>query len=455
MSKSFTKAVVAGSVLASTIGNVGLVAAYSGETDYPENQTMGLVTTVIDVRHNEITAHLREVSSSSAILKGLMFFEGDVEDAELLTAYPGDEYEMTQYYRFDFESADWEDKATGEEMTVETVESLEENTSRKLGFTYYFWVNDIIQQMNIRWGRIDYERCANSAAFLENEEAICRAEIWDDGEIHYQPYVGWERLSLEDGSDEEAGTILVYKDNEWVTEGDENGEGNEDNGDNGDAEDGDNEASGESNEGGEVETGSGETGDSSSDEVSDSGADAGAEESGGEVEIRYVEKEVIKEVPVEKIKTVEVEKPVEVVKTVKVEVPVEKVKTVEVQVPVEKTIVETKEIVKEVPATGTMLLTGATNLGELALSGEIDETADETSDGPKDEEPGDDEEFESFEEEQEDEAVSEVVEIPELGKETSTDASMAGKIATFVAGIVSVIALLVLGIALKRRKADN
>ena len=53
------------------------------------------------------------------------------------------------------------------------------------------------------------------------------------------------------------------------------------------------------------------------------------------------------------------------------------------------------------------------------------------------------------------EAVSEVVEIPKLGKETSTDASMAGKIATFVAGIVSVIALLVLGIALKRRKADN
>ncbi len=106
---------------------------------------------------------------------------------------------------------------------------------------------------------------------------------------------------------------------------------------------------------------------------------------GGESEPIVIEKEVIKEIPVEKvvtqevIKTVEVEKPVEVIKEVIKEVPVEKVvtqeviKTVEVEKPVEviKEVIKTVEVVKtvEVPAPDIMTYQESPALAQKVAAG--------------------------------------------------------------------------------------
>lgn len=78
---------------------------------------------------------------------------------------------------------------------------------------------------------------------------------------------------------------------------------------------------------------------------------------------KIVEKEVVKEVPVETIKEVRVEVPVEKIVEVPVEklveVPVEKVKTETVYVPVEKEVV--KEVEKEVPVEKIVEVPGETN----------------------------------------------------------------------------------------------
>lgn len=214
MVKKIMAGVVTGGILINVLGGTINVGAYSGETFYPENEKVGLVPTAIDTRNSRISAVFGFERDFGQVFKGLKFFEGEIDDDLLNLVYPGEDHGVFEYLTYDHETEGWKDIPTGEEFTLKTEEPLEDNTAGTLGFTYLFWSDAYSQAMNMYRGRINYSRCINSIAFQENEEAICRAELWEDGKLHYQPYIDWERLTLDDDTTNDF--VSVYKEHAWT-----------------------------------------------------------------------------------------------------------------------------------------------------------------------------------------------------------------------------------------------
>lgn len=452
MNKKFLQLLMAGSVLTNVLGGMTAVSAYDGPTDYPDNSASGLIMTMIDVRNNEMSIVLRHNSYRDGVLKGFEFVEGEISDDEIHSIYLDETHTFKTYVKDSIYDSDWQDKYSGEEFTYageRMTNLLSENTDGTLVGFYLFQVSLSSASLNYFRTRINYSRCTESEQYMNNDGAICRAEIWDDGMIHYQPYIGWDRLTMNDEDVSANKTIQVYESNDWVSRviGDSTG--------------GDSTDDGTGTTGDETSTTDGETG-TTGDETDATGDDIGGDDGDPlneeeTPEIRYVDR--IVEVPV--IKEVEVPVVREIVK----EVPVEKtvVEKVEVEVPVEKTKVEVREIVKEVPVLSNAAPTQAAGVID-GLAG-VD-TAVESLDQPAEFESNESSEVvegdvEAKTDEVEDNSLEyvdteEVAELPILGKEPRPiDNNTSGKIAAILAGIISALALVVLAIVYRRKKRED
>ena len=416
MAKKIISAVVAGGILANTLGAIP-VNAYSGETAYPENKKVALVITAVDVRNSRFSAYFYNTNTS--IFKGMRVFGGEIDDATMNKITESTTRARNEYYRYDLRMSTWEEGtvSNGVEMTFDTTVDLASNVANTLGFYYLLWISPTNKNLNIRRGRMNYDRCASSEVYLENVEAICRAEIWADGMLHYQPYIDWTRLDLPD--DPEQDFVQVYKNNSWISERIREEVLPEP------------EPEPESEPELELEPGLPEPADDEikrggvvEDEESIRGDGGGesSETSGGEnIKIIEVVKEVEKEVPIEKI--------VEVPIVEKVEVPIEKI----VEVPVEKRVVEIKEVVREIPVFASLL---AEKSAQAAGSSEVETEAKN--------------EF-KLSTEQEEPMMPDDIEIPELGREIK-DELWNSKVAVFSAGVVSALSLLILTVVFKKKK---
>lgn len=417
MNKKIIQVAVAGEMAINAIGGSGLVLAYDGSTIYPENGEYGITVTMIDERNDLVSLYFDEPGYPGAVLKGVKLFNGVLNDSAMRAVDFTREPWTTEYLATSMYDDDFEDMVVGEERVFEMDSSLAASDLKEMGMVHIFWNSSEDETLNIAWGRVNLKRCADSEVYKNSESAICRAEKWEDGKLHYQPYEEWTRLSLPDETDEER-QITVFKDGEWVEETvsrvDSGGDSEEETGE-------------DLGEGvGDSEEGTGEDLGEGTGEISEGGPEEGL---GGEV----VEK--IIEVPVER----------EVIKTV--------------EVPVERTVVDVREVIKEVPVEAQTVLTEsiwAGTDGTLAmvevLDGEEvaenedtdDENSDETEDNKEDTEGA----------ELGEPAAMEMVEVPELGKEISGGDSVATKITTFLAGVISASALLILAIVFRRRKQD-
>ena len=414
MSKKIVRvAVVAGGLLANTIGSGAMVFAYDEYTAYPENENYGITVTMVDERNNLASLYFDEPDNPEAVFKGVKLVNGFLGDWGLdsinFTSAPW----TTEYLSTSMYDGDFEEMARGEERTFTISSDLAGSDVKEAGMIYLFWNNAEEQILNTRRGRMNYSRCAESEIYLNTEEAICRAEKDEDEKLYYQPYVGWKRLNLPDETEDER-EISVFKDGEWVKE--------------------------TINKKEENETGTDEGGGTEGDTESGGGEDGGKVD---ETEIRYIEK--IVEVPVEK----------KVIEKVEVEVPVEKIVTekVEVQVPVEKTVVDTREVVREVPvlanmvnetASATVSMDGLAEEGEAILSEE---------DASREDTDADIEEDASMVEGKI--ADPEELEVPELGKEVKKDDDLVSRIAIIAAGIISAAAILFLATVFRRKKQEE
>ena len=415
MNKKIIRVVAAGGILANAMGNGALASAFSEYTAYPENENYGVIVTKVDERNNLVSLYFDEPDNPEAVFRGVKLVNGGLGDWGLesidFTSMPW----TTEYLSISMYNEGFEDMARGEERTFALSPELAGSDVKEAGIVYLFWNNAEEQILNTRRGRMSYSRCADSEIYQNTPEAICRVEKGTDGKIYYQPYVEWERLSLPDEAGEER-EIFVYQDDEWISKIINREEEDETGADEGGGAAGDTE-SGEGKDGGEVDS----------------------DESASGPEIRYVDR--IVEVPVEK----------KVVEKVEVEVPMEKIVTekVEVQVPVEKTIVDTREVVREVPvlanivsevASATIGSDDGIEEGEATSSEEEEDTTNNEEDGPMVEGKI---------------ADMEELEVPELGKEVEKDNGLASKIAVFVAGLVSAVAILILAIAFKKKQGEN
>ena len=417
MAKKIKSMMLVGGVLANILGGVP-VGAYSGESIYPENKKTHFVVTMVDVRNSRFSAFFYR---STSVFKGVRLFGGEISDAEIEEITEETTEAKNEYFKYDFYMDSWEDITSREEKTFNTDANLALNTPNTLAFTFLYWTSATNKNLNIWRGRLNYNRCVTSEAYLANDEAICRAEIWDDGELHYQPYVNWDRLETED--DTESDFIQVYKNNNWTSERirelepvDEGSVGGLEGGDLG---------SGDS--GGGSESGNSEAnGDGNGDE--DIKIVEIIKEVPVEIEVIRevpVEKEVIKEVPVEKIIEKRVEVPVEKV----VEVPVEKI----IEVPVEKKVTEIKEVIREVPVFANLLADVQMDSGGEEVEEDSDVQEIDTA------------EYAGVIKEPEVKEIDDI-EVPNLGREDNS------KWAILSAGLVSALALLVLAVAFRRKK---
>lgn len=429
MAKKIVSAVAAGGILANVLGGIP-VSAYNGETAYPENKKVPFVITMVDIRNSKFSAYFYNTNTS--IFKGVRIFGGEIDDTAMNKITENTTKAKNEYFRYDLRMDTWEEGTVSNkvEMTFDTSANLALNTPNTLGFYYLFWVSSTNKNLNIRRGRMNYDRCASSDAYLENEEAICRAEVWADGMLHYQPYIDWTRLPLADDPDQDF--IQVYKNNSWVNErireevlpepepepepgsepepmrGEENTEGGG---------------------GGEPEGGT------------------GSESEGSGENIKIVE--VIKEVPVEKVVEKEVEKIVEVPVEKIIEMPTEK----RVEVPVEKKVVEIKEVIREIPVFQNVLTENQLLKTEVETGAENDITDDEITleDDVKNNET-DDKAGDVIEEIDNTELMDpEEIDLPELGW-GDDNKELNSKLAVFLAGGVSAAALLTLAVVFRKKK---
>lgn len=485
MAKKITTMVVAGGALINALG-IGAtpVGAYSGATVYPENEKLSFVITMIDVKRSRFSSYFYN-NSAISVFKGMRLFGGEISDAGMNAITERTETAYNEYFKYDFYMDTWEDIDNKVETTFNTNEDLSLNTPNTLAFTYLFWDNATTKNLNIRRGRINYNSCMISGPYWENEDTICRAEIWADGKLHYQPYVGWTRLATDDDPDQDF--VKVYKDNNWVDEriretsdpdpdefweenwwdegGDEPSDNPSDNPDNpGDDPSDDpsdnpsDENPGDSTSGTDSSTSDSTSGDSGDGGDSDSGSGVSEEGSGAETKIIEVPvevvKEVIKEVPVEKIVEKEVVKEIPVEKVIEKEVPIEKIVETPVEkiveVPVERKVTEIKEIIREVPVFANLLSDSQSVEDEVIVENttDKDETSEEDSDS--------DEALEIDSDRTEDEDLVEPddVDLPELGRESSNK-EWYSKLAVFSAGLISALAILVLAVIFKRRKQKD
>ena len=406
MSRKITQIAVAGGILANTLGTATLVSAYNGTTDYPENKKTDFIVTEIDVRNNKVSVMFDD---TYRVFKGFKIFGGEIDDENLNMVYPGEYNGEIEYLSHDANMSNWEDIEAGSEKSYETERDLSGNLAGTMGYYYLFWSSRSIPAMNMSRGRINYSGCVSSSEYIENEDAVCRVELWADGMLHYQPYVGWERLNEFGTGEGEEGDYYIYKDGQWVLKVQPQPES-------------------------ELEPGS--EPDPEPEPEPEPGPEPEPEpesepESTSETKIEYVEKEVIKEVPVEK--------------------------RVEVQVPVEKIVVETKEVIKEVPIVGqTILETGLLASAELEVQ----------DDGEKEEDASDEEsaqvEDEDIENAEDDIPSGELapigaeeVEVPMLGKDLQIDNGLFVKITTFLAGLISAVAVFMLVVIFRKRQRGN
>ncbi|MDO4889678.1 MAG: hypothetical protein Q4A25_03260 [Candidatus Saccharibacteria bacterium] len=447
MAKKVVTMVAAGGILANTLGTLA-VSAYSGETEYPENKKNSFVVTMVDVRNSKFSAYFYEKSAN--VFKGMRLFGGEITDTAMNKITGNATNVKNEYFRYDLYLDTWEDISNRVERTFDTSADLALNTPNTLGFTYLFWNSSTNHNLNIRRGRMNYDRCVSSEVYVENEEAICRAEVWADGMLHYQPYIDWMRLSMADDPDQDF--VQVYKNNSWTSErirGEdpepepEPGDVDPSGGASGSSESGGG-ADGESSDGGGT---SGEGGGGGDEPRGDGGVE-GSEENIKIVEVikevpveKIIEKEVVKEVPVEKIVEVLVEKKVEVPVEKRVEVPVEK----RVEIPIEKEV-----IIREVPMFANML-----------SDSQLIEANTDTEEDNSEENPKDDVENNETEENNDAEDVDNIelmspdnVELPDLGQENDRK-DWASKIAIFSAGLISAAALLILAVAFRKKKQNG
>ena len=424
MAKKIKTIVLTGGILANTLGVVP-VGAYSGETTYPENKKTHFVVTMVDVRNNKFSAFFYR---STSVFKGARLFGGEIDDTNLEKITEHTTKVKNEYFKYDFYMDSWEDIPSGEERTFNTSANLAANTPNTLAFTFLYWTSATNKNLNIWRGRMNYDRCASSEAYLTNEEAICRAEIWADGVLHYQPYLDWTRLGLAD--DPEQDFVQVYKNNGWVNERIKEEVLSEP------EPEPEPEPESEPVDGGENKDGGG-------------GGELEGEKSNGGEEIKTVE--VIKEVPVEVIKEVPVEKVVEKEVEKIVEVPVEKMIEVaaekRIEVPIEKKTTEIKEVIREVPVFANMLSDDLSDIAQLEVEDKTIETDDDVKDNEAeissddvDDVNIDDSELKSPDE----------IDLPELGREDNAEVN--SKLAIFSAGMISAIALLVLVVAFRKKK---
>ena len=448
MAKKIKSMMLVGGVLINILGTAP-VGAYSGESVYPENKKTHFVVTMIDVRNSRFSAFFYR---STSVLKGMRLFGGEISDTEIEKITERTTRAKNEYFKYDFYMDTWEDIASKEEKTFDTDANLALNTPNTLAFTFLYWTSATNKNLNIWRGRLNYDRCVTSEAYLANDEAICRAEIWDDGLLHYQPYVGWNRLETVD--DAESDFVQVYKSNNWVSERirEEEPEPVDLSGDVGGLENGDSDGGGGDSDGG---SGSGDSEDDGDGAISKEDENIKVVEIIKEVPVEIevirevpIEKEVIKEVPVEKIIEKRVEIPVEKVVEVPVEriieVPVEK----RVELPVEKKVTEIKEVIREVPVFANLLADVQMDSGGEEVEGDSEETVEDSNNQIM--EDSDVQEIDTVEyagviKEPEVKEIDDI-EVPNLGREDNS------KWAILSAGLVSALALLVLVVAFSRRK---
>ena len=443
MAKKITTVVVAGGILANTLGALG-VSAYSGDTKYPENKKNALVVTMLDVRNSRFSAYF--YNKLGNVFKGVRLFGGEISDAAI-EKVTGDVTAKNEYFRYDLYMDTWEGIGNWVEFTFDTTADLALNTANTLAYTWLYTNSASVTNLNIGRGRLNYSRCVSSEAYFENETAICRAEVWADGVVHYQPYIDWTRLEMPDDPEEDF--VQVYKGTNWVSE--------RIRGTDEPATDPD-------------PTPADPVVNSEPSPVDPTPGENPVVNPEPEPVVEVV-KEVIKEVPVEKIVKVPVEKIVEVPVEKIVEVPVEKVVEIpvekRVEVPVEKKVTEIKEVIREVPVFAN-ILSGEQTTAELSLttgSEALDEISAEATRGGVVENNGTGEDAEGGLAKSDDaELAGELmnpseaeladldnVELPELGREDDSR-DWAAKLATFSAGLVSALALLILAVAFRRKK---
>ena len=435
MNKRISTVVVAGGILTNVMGGV-VATAYEGPTIYETNSRQGFIITKIDIRKNDMGFVFQHSEYPQGILKGYDVADGEISDGELETINFMNSHKFRSYLVDSINVPGWKDIASNKEvLPLGMNDRLAANTAGTFAVAYLVQPLTEVETTEILRERVDYSRCLNSEEYQNNDTALCRAEIWEDGKIHYQPYVNWERLAMSDENTEVDREIAIFKKNAWVSvtlEG--TGRGGE--------------PVGGEPSGGDIGNSAG-----------------GSEPSGGtgvEPEIRYVEKEVIKEV----IKEVPVEK--EVIK----EVPVEKEVIKEVEVPVEKEVVKEvvvekevpiiKEVVKEVPVEKEIVSeamaisepSGA-ELTEATLSEGGDEELGNINDSTEKDEKNDEDGVQDEKIEESQAAVTEEPEIepPVLGKESpQNSAEVSSKIAMVVAGMIAALALTTLALVYRKGK---
>ena len=435
MNKRISTVVVAGGILTNVIGGV-VATAYEGPTTYETNSRQGFIITKIDIRKNDMGFVFQHSEYPQGILKGYDVADGEISDGELETINFMKSHKFRSYLVDSINVPGWKDIASNKEvLPLGMNDRLAANTAGTFAVAYLVQPSTEVETTEILRERVDYSRCLNSEEYQNNDAALCRAEIWEDGKIHYQPYVNWERLAMSDENTEVDREIAIFKKNAWVSVTLE-GTGRR------------GEPVGSESSGGDIGNSAGGSEPSGGDIGNSAG---GSEPSGGtgvEPEIRYVEKEVIKEV----IKEVPVEK--EVIK--KVEVPVEKEVVVEKEVPIIREVVKEVPVEKEIVSEAMVISepSGA-ELTEATLSEKGGEELGNINDLTEKDEKNDEEGVQDEKIEESQDVVTEGPEIepPVLGKESpQNSAEVSSKIAMVVAGMIAALALTTLVLVYRKGK---
>lgn len=422
MNKRISTAVVAGGILTNVMGGI-VATAYEGPTIYETNSRQGFIITKIDIRKNDMGFVFQHSEYPQGILKGYDVADGEISDSELETINFMKSHKFRSYLVDSINVPGWKDIASNKEvLPLGMNDRLAANTAGTFAVAYLVQPSTEVETTEILRERVDYSRCLNSKEYQNNDTALCRAEIWEDGKIHYQPYVNWERLAMSDENTEADREIAIFKKNVWVSvtlEG--TGRGGE--------------PVGGEPSGGDIGNSAG-----------------GSEPSGGtgvEPEIRYIEKEVIKEVikevPVEKEVIKEVEVPVEkeVIKEVAVEKEVPIIREIVKEVPVEKEIVSEAMVISE-PSGAELTEVTLSEGGDEELGNINDSTEKNDEDGVQDE---------KIEESQTVVTEEPEIEPPVLGKESpQNSAEVSSKIAMVVAGMIAALALTTLALVYRKGK---
>lgn len=165
-------------------------------TEYTYNQMGDFMITNIDIKNNRVAFIYEESMPDGLTPYSLdIFWKDDLTD-EWLEAQTGQiGVGVAEVYRSTEDSSTWVGLQQGREIYVDSNADLQFNQSKTLAYVLTLYDPAGSDRRDYVWGKVDFSACARAVEF-DVETMTCRAEHWpEDGLLHYHPYQGWNRVS--------------------------------------------------------------------------------------------------------------------------------------------------------------------------------------------------------------------------------------------------------------------